>query len=69
VKTLEVLMKAMEGVDMKKRQLVSLLDVTDVIRRAAKSLDENDKRTYYHTPGSHLAGENSLWYTSEKEDD
>lgn len=67
VTTMEVVMKAMPGVDVKERQLVSLLDVTDVIRRAAKFSSEKDKGLEYHTPGVHLTGENSLWQVSQKE--
>jgi ankyrin repeat protein len=66
VATFEVVKKAMAGVDLKDRQFVSLLDVTDVIRRATKYLDK-ERGPEYRLVGAHLAGEHSLWQTSKEE--
>jgi len=38
-KTYEVVKKAMEGIDVRKRKLVSLLEVTEVIRRATSLIE------------------------------
>lgn len=69
VATLETLKKAMVGIDVKKRALVSLLDVSDVIRQATKHLDDKNKRvSQQESSGAHLCGHNSLWQMSKEEE-
>jgi Ankyrin repeats (many copies) len=60
--TLEVINKAMGGVAISERKLVSLIDVSDVVRRATKRLTDS-KREY--SPGDHFTSRDSLWQMKE----
>ena len=69
VATFEAVGKAMEGKNVKERQLISLLDVTDVIDRATRFLDEKGTQSEYYNPGAHFTASNSMWQCLEKGED
>ena len=54
----------MAGIRVEERKLISMLDVTDVIRRVTKNLEEKGAMSEYHHPGAHFTAGSSLWQTS-----
>lgn len=49
VETFEIVGKAVVGRNVKERQLISLLDVTEVIRRVTRFLGKEAQSEYRHT--------------------
>jgi len=60
--TFEVIKKAMGAVAISERKLVSLIDVSDVVRRATKQLTDSKKE---YSPGDHFCCRDSLWQMKE----